>query len=159
MSDYPKCFLIEPLYGDDLPEEPEYSYKEKEWPPHMYITGWKRADGSGLVLPNIREFGIGAMWYATWYPKNMTWENETEPHLIVAAPSNTDWDIDSRCSNCGSPQDNLHRCWVRSGIPPNITVNKGSGKMPETCSAGAGSFYSHDKTWHGFLENGIFRQC
>ena len=148
---YPKCFLLEPIYGDDMPNQEGYN----DWPPHKYITGWRRVD-NGLVLhPHTHSFGIGAMWYATWYPKNMTWDNETEPHLIVAAPSNTDWDIDSRCNNCGSPNDRLHRCWVRHGTPPDITVNKAG----VTCSAGAGSFYSHDKKWHGFLENGIFRQC
>ncbi|HWY34292.1 MAG TPA: hypothetical protein VNX68_06565, partial [Nitrosopumilaceae archaeon] len=120
-----KCFLIEPIYGKDFAED---SIRQKDWPPYKFIEGWKRAD-NGLVLPNTSNFGLGAMWYATWYPKNMTWDNETEPHLIVAAPSNTDWDIDSRCSNCGSPNDRLHRCWVRHGVPPNITVNKGRGLL------------------------------
>jgi len=149
MSNYPACFLIEPIYSGELPNSD--AYFSKSWPPQNYITGWKRAD-NGLVLPHTHNFGVGAMWYATWYPKNMTWDNETEPHLIVAAPSNTDWDIDSRCSNCGSPNDRLHRCWVRHGTPPNITVNKDG----LTCEAGAGSFFSHDGKYHGFLINGKF---
>ena len=87
------------------------------------------------------------MWRAVWYPKNFVWSNETEPHLIVETPGGI-WDIDDRCSNCTLPNDTLHRCWVRHGEPPNITVDK----KGLTCAAGAGSIAQ--KTWHGFLRNG-----
>jgi hypothetical protein len=98
------------------------------------------------------EWGVGAMWRAVWYWKNAAWDNETEPHLIVRCPngaeSTRDWDIDSRCSNCGLPGDHLHRCWVRHGEPPNLTVDKAG----VTCNAGAGSIALPH--WHGFLRNG-----
>lgn len=69
------------------------------------------------------------------------------PHLIVTTPGGA-WNIDSRASNCGLPFDYEHRCWVRHGDPPLITVDK-AGK---TCSAGAGSIQCG--SYHGFLRNG-----
>lgn len=138
-----KCFLIEPIYGDPLPGE----LGARDWPPHNYIVGWERKD-TGERHEHNHEFGVGAMWVATWYPKNFTWDNEVEPHLMVRCPSDRDWDIDSRASNCTLPNDRLHRCWVRHGEPPNLTVDKAG----LTCSAGAGSIGLPN--WHGFLRNG-----
>ena len=127
-----RCFLIEPIWGEPLPEPRGFKNGEE----HKYT----------------HEFGVGAMWRATWYPRNMTWNNETEPHLIVCCPNGPeatrDWDIDSRASNCGLPEDRLHRCWVRRGEPPNLTVDKAG----VTCAAGAGSIALPN--WHGFLRNG-----
>lgn len=68
-------------------------------------------------------------------------------HLWVQTPGGS-WCIDSRASNCGSPYDYEHRCWVRHGIPPQITVDK----IGATCSAGAGSIKCGD--YHGFMQNG-----
>ena len=72
------------------------------------------------------------------------------PHLQVICPNGQGWDIDSRASNCTLPNDNEHKCWIRHGEPPNITVDK-NGK---TCSAGAGSIQAGN--YHGFLINGEF---
>ena len=142
-----QCFLIEPIYGDDIPGPID----PRDWPPNKYIIGWKRPD-TGEVKEHNSGFGIGAIWRAVWQPKNCDWTNETEPHILVRCPNgdgNRDWDIDSRCSNCTLPNDKLHRCWVRSGVAPNLTVNKAG----LTCSAGAGSILL--PKWHGFLTNGI----
>ena len=144
------CFLIEPV----LDVQGSIPRDDDGWDPRgRAILGWKRAD-TGERAKHTHDFGVGAMWRAIWQPKNWDWDNETEPHLIVCCPnpdatSTRDWDIDSRASNCGSPKDKLHRCWVRRGIPPLITVDK-SGL---TCSAGAGSILL--SKWHGFLKNGI----
>lgn len=81
------------------------------------------------------------------------WDNCDGRHLHVLLPNNFPWDIDSRASNCNLPDDRQHRCWVREGEPPNITV----GKAGLTCSAGAGSIASG--TYHGFLRNGVFTDC
>lgn len=146
-----KCFLIEPLLGPELPEV----HYERCWPPYNSIIGWRRVD-TGDVRKHTHDFGVGAMWFAKWMPKNWTWENETEAHLIVCCPngdSTRDWDIDSRCSNCGKPEDKLHRCWVRHGISPEITVDKNG----LTCSAGAGSILL--PKWHGHLRNGELVEC
>lgn len=69
--------------------------------------------------------------------------------LVVRLPNGHDWCIDSRCNNCTRPNDNAHRCWIRHGEPPNITVDKNG----VTCSAGGGSIQSGD--FHGFLRNGV----
>jgi hypothetical protein len=59
--------------------------------------------------------------------------------------------IDGICSNCTDREDALkggHKCWVRHGDAPLITVDK-NGK---TCGAGGGSILSG--SYHGFLRNG-----
>jgi hypothetical protein len=135
-----KCFLIEPIYGDG-----DIGYEAFDRRP---IVGWVRSDTGERHERNC-EFGAGAMWFATWYgPKYSEWQNQAGPPLIVRCPGERDWNIDSRCSNCGLPDDRLHRCWVRHGEPPNITVDKAG----VTCSAGAGSIVLPN--WHGFLRNG-----
>lgn len=93
----------------------------------------------------------GCLFWADWYPENMFWDNDKEPHLMAVLPNGHYWDIDSRASNCTMPNDRLHRCWCRHGEVPNITVDKNG----LTCSAGAGSIQSGD--YHGFLINGEFR--
>lgn len=67
--------------------------------------------------------------------------------LWVQTPGGS-WCIDSRASNCTMPYDYDHRCWIRHGEPPNVTVDK-NGK---TCAAGAGSIQCGN--YHGFLQNG-----
>lgn len=68
-------------------------------------------------------------------------------HLEVVTPGGL-WNVDSRASNCTMPYDYEHRCWVRHGDVPVITVDKAG----LTCSAGAGSIQCG--TYHGFLQNG-----
>lgn len=71
----------------------------------------------------------------------------TGRHLWVQTPGGS-WCIDSRASNCTLPYDYEHRCWVRHGDPPVVTVDKHG----LTCSAGAGSIQCG--SYHGFLQNG-----
>lgn len=78
------------------------------------------------------------------------WDNCDGRHLHGILPNGHAWDIDSRANNCGSPDDRLHRCWIRSGEPPKVTA----GKQGNTCSAGGGSILSGD--YHGFLVSGVF---
>jgi hypothetical protein len=94
----------------------------------------------------------GDMFYADWYHRDngscYWWDNCTEPHLMVILPNGHIWDSSSRASNCTLKKDRLHRCWVRHGEPPNVTVDKAG----HTCAAGAGSIAVPG--WHGFLTNG-----
>ena len=140
-----RCFLIEPILGIEIPYEP------REWPPYRTILGWLRPD-TGEEHTHKKDFGVGAMWRATWIPRNWDWTNETEPHIYVCCPNGEDgtrdWDIDSRAANCTMPHDKKHRCWIRHGVPPNLTVDK----QGLTCAAGAGSIAM--PKWHGFLRNG-----
>ena len=81
-------------------------------------------------------------------------------HLYVILPNGAGWAIDSRSSNCTRPTDKIHRCWVRHGTPPNITVDKNG----DTCQAGGGSIMVSKvkdcgKGYHGFLRNGELVEC
>jgi hypothetical protein len=68
----------------------------------------------------------------------------------VKCPGGRDWIIDGRARNCSMPEDDTHRCWIRHGEPPAITVGKAGGF---TCAAG-GSIRAG--RYHGFLVNGVF---
>ena len=144
-----RCFLIEPVfstpYSDDV-----IAGKYCGWPPHRTIASWTCKE-TGEERTHNHEWGVGAMWFSYWLWKGASWDNETEPHLHVRCPNGDgtrDWDIDSRASNCKLPEDRLHRCWIRHGEPPLITVDKNGF----SCSAGAGSIAL--PKWHGFLRNG-----
>jgi len=109
----------------------------------------KRSDTGELTT--LRDAPGGAIWRAWWYPKY--WDNQEDDCLMVKLPNGHDWCVDSRASNCTMPDDRMHRCWVRTGTPPNINVDKNGF----TCAAGAGSIVSGN--WHGFLRNGELIQC
>jgi hypothetical protein len=111
---------------------------------------WRREDtGEEFTL---RDAPIGAMWDASWWHGHPQWVGADGRCLIVRTPGG-DWMIDSRCSNCTMPDDNVHKCWVRHGEPPNITVDKNGN----TCSAGAGSILCG--SYHGFLREGYLDPC
>lgn len=110
--------------------------------------------GWGLITVYNTESGKpepGDMFWQTPYPKSFAWDNLEGDELHVICPNGMEWNIDSRAINCTMKNDRTHRCWVRTGIPPNITVGKKGGP---TCSAGAGSILIGD--YHGFLRNGNF---
>lgn len=97
----------------------------------------------------------GCLWWNNDLPENYYWDNHKGPHLYAMTPNGHFWNIDSRASNCGSPNDRLHRCWVRTGKVPNIHV----GKDGHTCVAGAGSIWANKgepDEWHGYLHHGEF---
>lgn len=99
----------------------------------------------------------GDLFFADWYHPEETdsclyWDNCKGPHLMCVLPNGHHWDIDSRASNCDMKNDRLHRCWVRTGEPPNVDVGKGG----LTCGAGAGSIAVPG--WHGFLRNGVLTE-
>ena len=109
---------------------------------HIY----RRVDtGEEMTLRDAPE---GAMWDATWYHDlGEGWCGDDGKAIICRVPTNHDWHIDGPCSNCTRPNE-PHKCWVRHGEPPNLTVDKNGN----TCAAGAGSILT--STWHGFLQNG-----
>lgn len=81
------------------------------------------------------------------------WTNCNGRHLHVILPNGGYWAIDSRAGNCTMRQDTVHRCWIRHGEAPLITVDKNG----LTCQAGAGSIMSSsgEPPYHGFLRNGV----
>lgn len=140
-----KCFMLDPINED------ANGVSDGE---RMY----KRRDTGEILASRVAHNIPGAMWLATWYliegsnpPRYMfDWENQTTPPLIVCCPGGGHWDIDSRASNCGMKTDKTHRCWIRHGEPPEITVDKNG----HTCNAGGGSIQCEN--YHGFLRNGVF---
>lgn len=96
---------------------------------------------------------VGAIIRATWLEGVHGMCGIDGKSYVVKTPGG-DWCIDNRASNCGLPDDNIHKCWCRHGEAPNFTVNKDGN----TCSAGAGSIQFGDK-YHGFLRNGMLTDC
>lgn len=80
------------------------------------------------------------------------WKGADGRCLAVILPNGREWMIDAEASNCTRKGDRTHKCWVRHGEPPNITV----GKDGETCDAGAGSIMAGD--YHGFLRDGVLTE-
>lgn len=100
---------------------------------------------------SIRAPSPGAMWFAEWLEDlegGGAWWKGPDGRILICQTPGGQWMIDSRASNCTMPTDNEHRCWVRHGTPPELTVDK-NGK---TCAAGAGSILCG--SYHGFLQNG-----
>ncbi len=112
----------------------------QEWVDRLY----RRADNGGLV--RLGDAPPGAMWDADWNGR----KGPDGRCLTVKCPNGDEWTIDSRATNCTMPDDSEHRCWIRHGEPPAITVDKDG----LTCAAGAGSIQAG--TYHGFLRGGVF---
>lgn len=89
----------------------------------------------------------GAMWDATWFHDYDAWCGADGRAIICKVPVNHEWHIDGPSSNCPW-QGRKHKCWVRHGEPPNLTVDKDG----DTCPAGHGSILTAQ--WHGFLVKG-----
>lgn len=104
------------------------------------------ADENGKEY-HLRDIPVGGMYYLDHLEGEKKYCGPDGKSLCVMTPDG-EWLIDSRAKNCTMPNDKEHKCWVRHGIPPNITVDKNG----RTCGAGAGSFMR--KTWHGFLRGG-----
>lgn len=96
----------------------------------------------------LRDAPPGAMWDAHW----MSVKGPDGLCVVVRLPNGRDWMIDSRASNCTLPDDAEHRCWVRHGQPPRLTVDKDG----LTCAAGGGSIASGQGAthYHGYLRDG-----
>jgi hypothetical protein len=98
----------------------------------------------------------GSLYFVEHDPDDycwLGWENCDGKHLHAVCPNGATWVIDQRASNCGRPDDNAHRCWVRHGDPEKgepVHVDK----QGDTCTGGAGSIVAGD--YHGFLHNGRF---
>lgn len=128
-----KCFLLED------------TGKMTEFIDSISSPIYKRIDTGEEI--SGRNLPVGAMWYVSEENQKYYSPGPDGRTLYVQTPGGS-WCIDSRASNCTKPNDNEHRCWVRHGVPPMITVDKNGN----TCSAGAGSIGMHN--YHGFLRNG-----
>lgn len=129
-----------------------YQFTEKDEYQLFAERLYYRQDNKELFT--LRDSPPGAMWYGDWMlTEGSNRFRGPDGHcLMVRLPNGNEWHIDSQASNCTMPGDDEHKCWVRHGDPPNITVDKNG----HTCAAGGGSIQSGD--YHGFLRNGEFVQ-
>jgi hypothetical protein len=128
----------------------DYVFREHDQWQIFYDRIYVRKDtGEKMTL---REAPPGAMWDATWMSSrdSARWHGPDGKFLIAVCPGGHHWHIDGKASNCTKPSDEVHKCWIRHGEPPNLTVDKNG----DTCAAGAGSIQTPN--WHGFLRNGVF---
>jgi len=134
--------------SDHLPEVCDCGYIFTKEDPVVtsLIPLYHRSDKDGLV--ELREAESGAMWYSDFHP----WKGPDRKSLAVRTPGG-DWLVDMPASNCAKKDDKAHKCWVRHGRPPEITVDKNGC----TCSAGAGSIQI--RGYHGFLRDGYLVSC
>ena len=108
---------------------------------------YKRSDTGEITT--LRDAPVGAMWDQWWMHEFKRFCGLDGLSFVVKCPPDgREWCIDSVANNCTKPTDFVHKCWVRHGVPPNLTVDKDG----ETCAAGAGSILL--PKWHGFLRNG-----
>jgi hypothetical protein len=144
---------------------------------------YRRVDNGAEMT--LREAPAGAIWNAFWLADAPCWRGPDGMALICRLPGMIDWHIDGVASNCDSPCKNCgkpmflhntksqiegqpnaancreyedahpHKCWIRSGTPPNVSVGKGTAG--QSCGAGAGSIAVPG--WHGFLRNGALVSC
>lgn len=147
------------VYADDAPE---VSHEDPRWPAlckcgyaFAETDQWQVFTDRIYVGPDGAEHTTrhpppGALWWAEWLEDLDGWWKGPDGRILMAQTPGGQWCIDSRASNCTMPNDDEHRCWIRHGTPPEITVDK-NGK---TCTAGAGSIVSGN--YHGFLQNGYF---
>ena len=163
-----------PIHGDGhkasstpiiLPKKEHPVFKEQA-PTHcscgyMFKTGdvtghgepsWKRLDS------DIEEFGKlppGACYVDEPYEnKGRLIIGYDGLCIVVVLPNLIHFITDERSSNCGSPNDNEHRCWCRHGsMGEDITLDK----VGNTCIGGAGSIIAGN--WHGFLKAGYLESC
>lgn len=110
-------------------------------------TGELRVLHPNASAPEAPSAEPGACWDASWLPFS---KGPDGMSLMVRCPDGHDWLVDGRASNCGLPNDNEHRCWVRHGDPRECRVTVDKNGL--TCNAGAGSIATPN--WHGFLRNG-----
>lgn len=153
------------VYHHDGPQTPEDVFPTYEWPTHCacgYVFRedstrqvfsdhlYKRVDTGEIQGLRAWDRVPGAMWNAEWLATYDRYQGADGRCLHVVCPNGQTWCIDGPANNCTMPNDTIHKCWVRHGEPPNITVDKNGF----SCAAGAGSIQAGD--YHGFLRGGVF---
>lgn len=144
--------------------------QSKEVPKRQVFTKtlYATPDKSWIGMPRV-----GDCYYADWYGCSDReggvcvhgWTNCSGRHVIIHVPDPGGvsrpgyeeghwWDVNGRASNCGLPEDTLHRCWIAHGTPEaaDLHVDKSPEAGETTCNAGGGSLDTG--RWHGHCHNG-----
>lgn len=107
----------------------------------------REAGTEGPDFP-MNELPAGAMYYVDQISERSFYPLGPDGRSLMVKTPGGEWCVDSRASNCTRRDDDRHRCWVRHGMPPLVTVDK----VGDTCAAGAGSIGCG--SYHGFLRGG-----
>lgn len=142
---------IREMYADQWPKQCDCGYQFAEEDTKQIFSRNQYEDDKGNVM-TLDSAPAGAMWDATWFHGHKSYTGPDGMSLVVKTPGG-EWMVDGRASNCTKPDDDEHKCWVRKGVPPNITVSKDGN----TCAAGAGSILIHG--YHAMLQEGELREC
>ncbi len=140
----------DPRWPTDCPCGRYHFTEDDEW--QFFVRNLYRRADTGEIM-TLDDAPAGAMFDASYLHDQPGWCGPDGRSIHVVLPNGNKWCIDSRCSNCTRKDDDVHKCWVRHGEPPELTVDKNGN----TCAAGAGSILSGD--YHGFLRNGFLEQC
>ncbi len=151
--------LVQPIQPDPPKDDPrwprkcdhcEYQFCDAD---EFQVFGFAiYVDDQGKEY-TLRDKVPGMMWDAWWNHDVPEWCGPDGKSLQVVCPDGHVWCIDSRASNCDQKNEHTHKCWVRHGESPNLTVDKNG----HTCNAGGGSIQTG--SWHGFLRNGELVVC
>jgi hypothetical protein len=139
-------------------------HPDASWPPHCDGCQAPAPPEAAREIERRRLYDTasgdpepGDLYWADWFGCEARggrcvhgWTNCDGVHLLAVLPSGELFDLDGRASNCNQPHETLHRCWVRHGQPPRITVDK----RGLTCGAGGGSIAAFE--FHGWLRDGVF---
>lgn len=128
-----------------------YAFTEKDARQVRQMAVYVRRD-TGEEFDDLHHLPVGAMWEMWWVGEVSHLRGPDGRSIAVQTPGG-EWWIDSRASNCTMKDDNVHKCWVRHGAPPDLHVDKNG----HTCAAGAGSIQAG--SYHGFLHNGHLTDC
>lgn len=142
---------VEDKWPHDDPRWPKQcacGYEFKDTDPWQLFTDrqYQRVDNGEVMT--LRTAPPGAMWDAEWFHDYAWCAGPDGRSMMVVLPNGNHWLIDGPANNCTRPNE-PHKCWIRHGEPPKLTVDKNG----DTCSAGAGSIQSGN--YHGFLQNGV----
>lgn len=108
---------------------------------------YRRTDTGEEIGGGRRALPPGAVWATDHGPRG------PDGRSLYCMTPGGEWCIDGRAKNCTLPDDDEHRCWVRTGRPEDGTLDVGkSAPGQRTCSAGAGSI--GQPGYHGFLRHG-----
>ncbi len=124
-------------------EHCDYAFTtEDEWQ-HNIERLYQRTDTGELIAHD--KMPAGASYDAVWL-SDFGYVGADGIALTVVLPDGTHWHVDSRANNCAFPDDNVHKCWGRTGDPRACNVVAGKGPPGEN---GGGSILSPG--YHGFL--------
>lgn len=145
-------------------DAPDIAESDSRWPISCEHCGYRFTDKDERQVSidavyvddvgktySLREPVPGMMYYAEWLEDHPSWCGSDGKSLHVVCPDRHTWCVDSVANNCTMKDDHKHKCWIRHGTPPMITVDK----KGLTCQAGAGSIKTPG--YHGFLINGVFK--